>query len=699
MRSIRRSLLGYLLLLIALALSAVGLLVDRFANDAIREREASETKRIETAFKGRQQEAKVEAESAERTFKARQTEAKAKFDAELLAEAKAFAREVHSHTRSIVGQNPNPRPGPPGAAPKMPDPPPTLKASEEEAREYRLRLAVLKFAPVPGLLPALAPSAAVEPLLRGNNSQRHYPYPNWSEFDAPRAVARVHEALRKTFADEHPTHQFQLTLLATYPGRTGRTVATVRSDKLTEDLPLDSALLDPTEAAEPKHVDTNAPGLGPCRGVVTGTLSSGRQLVFWLPLPSPPPPVTGPAAYRVYPPWRGPDVVLRIIVHVTRPVSELDARLAARQKERDEQLAALGARLVADEKERDNDLVRVRAETRAELDQLRARLIVIGTCTFVALVLGGWFFVARGLSPLSKLSDAVSRVSEKDFHLPVEAAELGRELAPIHARLTQTLTLLQRAFAREKQAVADISHELRTPIAALLATIDVALRKPRTTDQYKTTLEECRLISKQLGQLVERIMTLASLDAGNDHTQTARTDAVELAGGCAAVIRPLAAANNVTVATHFADDLVLETDAAKLREVLMNLLHNAVEYNKPGGTIDLTARRDGASAVFEVRDTGIGMTAEVKEKIFERFYRADAARQATGVHAGLGLAIVKEYVARLGGAIVVESAPGVGTTFRVTIPLAPASASAGGAPPSPPAPDRARPRDAVAASS
>jgi signal transduction histidine kinase len=371
-------------------------------------------------------------------------------------------------------------------------------------------------------------------------------------------------------------------------------------------------------------------------------------------------------------------VFLHVFVHHARPYSELDARLAADQKERDEQLA------------------RVREETRVELVQLRTRLIIIGCGTFAALVLGGWFIVARGLAPLRKLSEAVSRVSEKDFRLPVVAAELGHELAPIHARLTQTLTLLHRAFDREKQAVADISHELRTPIAALLATIDVALRKPRTPDQYRTTLEECRLISKQLGQLVERIMTLASLDAGNDHTHVVRTDAIELAGGCAAVIRPLAAANNLTVSTNFAADLVLETDPAKLREVLMNLLHNAVEYNKPGGNIDLAARRDGACAVFEVRDTGIGLAADVRDKIFARFYRADSSRHATGVHAGLGLSIVKEYVARLGGSISVESELGAGTTFRITLPLvapahtgSPASATS----------DRTQPRDTVAASS
>jgi signal transduction histidine kinase len=668
MRSIRRSLLGYLLLLLALALSAVGVFVDRFANGAITQRETSEEKRIEE------------------TFKLRQHEAKAQLDADLFAESKSLAREVHSHTRSLVGQNdPRPRPGAPAA--KMPDPPPTLKGTEDEARQFRLRAALIEFAPVPGVLPALAPVAAVEPIPDGPGFRpdgpgfrRAFPYPGWVEFEGSRVLARIQESLRKTFAEEHPPHQYQFTLAATYPGRATRNVLTIRSEKLTDDLAVDPALLEPSAEVEPKIEDADVPGLGPCRRVVTGTLASGRPITFWIVLPSPPAPASI-AGYRTYPPFRGPDIVLRVIVQVVRPHSDLDARLEAARTDRNDQLA------------------RVSAETKMELAQLRSRLILIGSTTFAALVLGGWFIVAWGLSPLRKLSDAVSRVSEKDFHLTVEPAELGRELAPIHARLTQTLTLLQRAFAREKQAVADISHELRTPIAALLATIDVALRKPRTPDQYRTTLEECRLISKQLGQLVERIMTLASLDAGNDHTTTARTDAVELAGGCAAVIRPLAAANNLTVATHFADELVLETDAGKLREVLMNLLHNAVEYNKPGGTIDLTVRRDGDRAVFEVRDSGIGMTTEVKDKIFERFYRADASRQATGVHAGLGLAIVKEYVARLGGAIVVDTEPGDGTAFRITLPLAPTSGGGGSSPSISSPPDRPRPRDAVAASS
>jgi signal transduction histidine kinase len=113
----------------------------------------------------------------------------------------------------------------------------------------------------------------------------------------------------------------------------------------------------------------------------------------------------------------------------------------------------------------------------------------------------------------------------------------------------------------------------------------------------------------------------------------------------------------------------LLTDPDKLREVLNNLLHNAIQYNRPAGCIDLVVTPCGEEVQFEVRDTGIGIPAEARERIFERFYRADPARAGDGLNAGLGLAIVKEYVELMGGHISVESAPGQGSTFRVQLPV------------------------------
>jgi two-component system heavy metal sensor histidine kinase CusS len=113
---------------------------------------------------------------------------------------------------------------------------------------------------------------------------------------------------------------------------------------------------------------------------------------------------------------------------------------------------------------------------------------------------------------------------------------------------------------------------------------------------------------------------------------------------------------------------VLRTDPDKLREILTNLLHNAIEYNRPEGSIELALERENGHVLLEVKDTGIGIAPEAREHIFERFYRADPSRQADGLHAGIGLAIVKGYVDLMGGTISVESTEGQGTTFRVELP-------------------------------
>lgn len=410
-----------------------------------------------------------------------------------------------------------------------------------------------------------------------------------------------------------------------------------------ETLAFDPKPLDAGPIVDWRFDDVVLPGDVPGRRVVLKTPSPfawwGR-VSFREGRPPPPPPASDP----------GP----RVYIHLARPTADLAARVAA-------------VRAAADREKAD-----LAWQTRRQQAELRFWLAVIGGAAFVGTLVGGSVLIGRGLAPVRHLSDAVSRVSEKDFRLPVETSALSHELLPIHARLTFTLDALRRAFTREKQAVADISHELRTPVASLLATLDVALRKPRSADQYRGTLEDCRVIGKQLGVLVERVMTLARLDADADEIAPVPTDAADVAAGCAAIIRPLAEAQGLALSADAAAPVELVTDPHKLREVLMNLLHNAVEYNRPGGTVKLTVRAPaGGGAEIEVRDTGIGMTPETRERIFERFYRADASRHAAGVHAGLGLAIVKGYLDRLGGAVAVDSTPGEGSTFRVTLPAAP----------------------------
>jgi heavy metal sensor kinase len=314
------------------------------------------------------------------------------------------------------------------------------------------------------------------------------------------------------------------------------------------------------------------------------------------------------------------------------------------------------------------ELAALEAETTASLTSVRNRLLGIAAVTFLAAMVGCFLLVPRGLAPLRRLSEAVSRVSEKDFRLQVDEPRLPNELKPIVQRLKGTLELLKRAFAREKQATADISHELRTPLAALLTTTELALRKPRSAEEYRELLEDCRFSGLQMNQAVDRLLTLARLDAGVDRVRVQQVDAAQLAEQCAAVVRPLAEARGLKLRVHSNGGAQLTADADKLREVLTNLLHNAIQYNRPQGSIDLTVARQNGHLAVEVRDTGIGIAPEARDLIFERFYRADPSRGEDGLHAGLGLAIVKGYVELMGGTVAVDSTEGVGSSFRIDLP-------------------------------
>jgi two-component system, OmpR family, heavy metal sensor histidine kinase CusS len=171
-----------------------------------------------------------------------------------------------------------------------------------------------------------------------------------------------------------------------------------------------------------------------------------------------------------------------------------------------------------------------------------------------------------------------------------------------------------------------------------------------------------------MSRMVERLLTLARLDAGVDPLRKRAVDLADLVEQCATMVRPLAEAHALQLTVQAPGPTDLETDPDKLREVLTNLLHNAIQYNRPNGSVELTVARHNGCVRMQVRDTGIGIAPEAREHIFERFYRADPSRQTDGHNSGLGLAIVKGYVELMGGTVAVESTPGQGSTFSVDLP-------------------------------
>ena len=272
------------------------------------------------------------------------------------------------------------------------------------------------------------------------------------------------------------------------------------------------------------------------------------------------------------------------------------------------------------------------------------------------------------LRPLEKTAEQVRAIDERNLDQRLEIKSLPPELLPIAARINEMLARLQAAFLLRNQFLADASHELRTPVAALLTTMEVALLHPRGPEAYRRTLESCALDAGNLRRLVERLMEQVRSQSLIHDEPAIPIDAAALLDQCADNVSPLAAVKGVRIVRSFASPMPCVLRPGRVRSIVMNLLSNAIEYNRPDGTIELRGTCNGDGLKLEVRDTGIGIVAEHLPHLFEPFYRADEARRHDAGHLGLGLSLVQSHVRAMSGSCTAQSEPGVGTTFFVHLP-------------------------------
>ena len=221
-----------------------------------------------------------------------------------------------------------------------------------------------------------------------------------------------------------------------------------------------------------------------------------------------------------------------------------------------------------------------------------------------------------------------------------------------------------------KQFVADASHELRTPLTVMRGELeglaqDTHLRS-ETRESLGSVLEEV----ERLREIVEGLLALSRLDVGEPPAEWARFDLAALAASTAEQMSLLAEDKNLTVACEFSGEVTVEADRARIKQVVVNLLDNAIKYTPAGGRIGLRVAREDDYAVLDVTDNGIGIPAAAVACVFNRFYRVDASRSREQGGAGLGLAIVKSICAAHGAQVEVMSTLGKGSRFRIRQPLA-----------------------------
>jgi signal transduction histidine kinase len=273
------------------------------------------------------------------------------------------------------------------------------------------------------------------------------------------------------------------------------------------------------------------------------------------------------------------------------------------------------------------------------------------------------------LRPLYATADVIGTIDPGNLHRRIEAAQLPPELLPMASRLNEMLERIERAYTQRHQFLADASHELRTPVAALVTTAEVSLRHPREAQAYRVTLESCLADAQLLRRLVERLMEQCRADTLSHDETPEEIDLVPLLEQCVEQVAVIARERGVSVTRDMPAALRLTTQPQRLRSIVINLLSNAVDYNRPEGTVAIAVRRDGDILHLIVRDTGPGIAPEHLPHLFEPFYRADKARSGEAGHMGLGLSLVQSHLHALGGQIRVESTLGVGTTFAVDLPV------------------------------
>lgn len=295
-------------------------------------------------------------------------------------------------------------------------------------------------------------------------------------------------------------------------------------------------------------------------------------------------------------------------------------------------------------------------------------LVVAVPLALAAAAAGGIFLAGRALKPVGKIAQTAEEIGETDLSQRIDVNtkdELGRLAAILNAMIER----LEKAFQRQKQFTSDASHELRTPLAVIEAESTLALEKDRPSSDYRQSLETISQESKRMSSLIEQLLALARADAGKEQWNFTEVNLGELITDLATDVEVLCQEKGLRFRSGQTEELVVRGDEARLRELFMNLLDNAIRYTPAPGTISMSLRREGHMAIVAVKDTGVGIPAEDIPSIFERFYRVDKSRSRTEGGTGLGLAICKHIAEAHGGKIEVQSQVGVGSTFSVLLPL------------------------------
>jgi heavy metal sensor kinase len=297
--------------------------------------------------------------------------------------------------------------------------------------------------------------------------------------------------------------------------------------------------------------------------------------------------------------------------------------------------------------------------------------IAVGLPAMVAIAIaGGYLLMRRALRPVDEITQSAERITSRNLNERLPAPQTGDELERLSVALNRMIARLDESFQHIHRFSADASHELRTPLTILRGELEAAAQQPLITPELRETLGSALEETERLSRIVESLMAISRLDAGEARVELEHFDLAELTSSATEQMRLLAEDKDIALRCDAERLVRVEGDPARLKQVIVNLVDNAIKYTPAGGLVGVKVSATNGRAVLEVNDNGVGIPAEAAPHIFERFYRVDKARSRQMGGSGLGLSIVKAIVTAHGGQVKVESVEGGGSRFFVELPIA-----------------------------
>jgi heavy metal sensor kinase len=307
-------------------------------------------------------------------------------------------------------------------------------------------------------------------------------------------------------------------------------------------------------------------------------------------------------------------------------------------------------------------------ESENRLLQTFRRIFLFTITPMLGLAVGvGWFLARRALSGVASITRTARRISQEDLDTRVPVLNRHDEIDGLAVTFNQMLDRIRSLVTTTRQMNDNIAHDLRSPLTRIRGLAEVTLTSGGGAQEYAhmaaSTIEEC----DRLLVMINTMLTIARTEAGVENLQRENVDFSALVQRACELFQVPAEDKGVLLEPHLLPAIKVQGDAGMLQRMAANLIDNAICYTDPGGRIDVTLGREGPRSVYlSVADTGVGIAPETQALVFDRFYRGDRSRSKGGF--GLGLSLARAIARAHGGDITLQSVPGQGSLFRVTLP-------------------------------